>query len=151
VAHGDVGLIHDEELVVRVVCDPRHIAKKDGSIKPSIFPPSHIAKKGLSMMRPKHLTAIELKLHADAVASHHPKDTAVGVIEGEASKIRALVDEGGERLVCLFEDPVIDEPGELDNPAHALLVVARELSEDDIAEIRTKLTLLFGPLRRFAA
>ncbi|MCY4316922.1 MAG: hypothetical protein OXC66_12520 [Roseovarius sp.] len=81
VAQGELGLIEPDELVARVVCNPRHIYKKDGSIKPGVFPPSHIAKTGLSLMRPEHLNEDELKMQADAIASHSIKDTAIGVIE----------------------------------------------------------------------
>ena len=152
VALGELGLIQPDELVARVVCDPRHIKKSDGTIKPGVIPPSHVAKKGLSLMRPKHLTADELKMHANAVASHDPKDTAVGVIDCEARKIRALVGEDGARSVCLFDDPVKDDPVLPDNPAHVLLITSREMPAEDIAEIRTRLvTELFGDLRSFAA
>ena len=152
VAHGDLGLIEPDELVSRVVCDPRHIYKKDGSIKPGVFPPSHIKEKGLSLMRPRHLSENELKMHADAIASHSEKDTAVGVIEGEAKVIRALEEADGTRSVCLFDDPVKDDPLVPDNPAHALLIAAKEMGDDDIAEIRTRLlTEVFGDLRQFAA
>lgn len=152
VAHGALGLIEKEELVSRVVCDPRHISKKDGSIKPGVFPPSHIKEKGLSLMRPRYLSDEELKMHADAIASHSEKDTAVGVIEGEAQIIRALKEADGTRSVCLFGDPVKDDPVVPDNPAHALLIAAQEMGDDDIAEIRTRLlTEVFGDLRHFAA
>jgi len=152
VALGELGLIEPGELVARVVCDPRHISKKDGTIKPGVFPPSHIAKKGLSLMRPKHLSKDELKMHADAIASHDEKDTAVGVIECEVGDIRALVATDGTRSICLFDDPVKDDPVVPDNPAHALLIAAKEMTDEDIAEIRTRLlTELFSGLRRFAA
>lgn len=152
VALGELGLIEPDEIISRVVCDPRHIYKKDGSIKPGVFPPSHIKEKGLSLMRSKHLSEGELKMHADAIASHSEKDTAVGVIEGEAHVIRSLEDEDGTRSVCLFDDPVKDDPAVPDNPAHALLIAAKEMGDDDIAEIRTRLlTEVFGELRRFAA
>jgi hypothetical protein len=149
-AHGDLGLIEPEEPLARVVCDPRHISRKDRSIKPGVFPPSHIAEKGLSLMRPRHLSDAELKMHADAIASHDEKDIAVGVIEGEARAIRALVEADGNRSVCLFDDPVKDDPDIPDNPAHALLVAARQMPAEDIAEIRTRLlTEVFGSLNRF--
>jgi hypothetical protein len=150
VAHGVLGPVEPDEIVARVVCDPRHLTK-NGSIKPGVFPPSHIAKKGLSLMRPGHLTAEGLKMHSDAVAAHDVRDTAVGVIECKASIIRALVDADGTRSVCLFDDPVIDEPALPDNLAHALLIVAKEVPDEDVAEIRTRLLLAFGDLRRFAA
>ena len=152
VALSEFGLIQPEELVVRVVCDPRHIKKSDGTIKPGVIPPSHVAKKGLSLMRLGHLSEDDLRRQADAVASHDPKDTAVGVIECEASRIRALTGKDGTRSVCLFDDPVKDDPVLPDNPAHALLIATKDMLEEDIAEIRTRLvTESFGDLRHFAA
>lgn len=151
VARGEFGVVDPKETVARVVCDPRHIRKGDGSIRPGIFPPSHIATKGLSLMRPQHLTSDELKGHADAVAAHDERDTAVGVIECTAEAIRALTQEDGIRSVCLHDDPVVDDPVLPDNPAHALLLSARELPPEDIAEIRDNLLRIFGGLRRFAA
>jgi len=149
IAHGTLGLIEPSEMVARVVCDPRHL-RKDGSIKPGVFPPLHIAKKGLSLMRPRHLTCDELKIHSNAVAAHDDRDTAVGVIECRASIIRALIETDGTRSVCLFDDPVIDDPVVPDNLAHALLIAAKEVPEEDVTEIRTRLVLAFSALRRFA-
>ena len=150
VAHGDLGLIEPDELVARVVCNPRHM-RKDGSIKPGVFPPSHIKDKGLSLMRPKHLSSEALKKHADAIASHDKKDTAVGVIECKAHAIRELTEADGTRSVCLFDDPVKGAPTLPDNPAHALLIAAKEMPDEDITEIRVRLLSLFGGLRRFGA
>lgn len=101
-------------------------------------------------MRSMHLSAGDLMMHADAIASHGKEDTAVGVIEGKAQVIRELKAADGERSVCLFDDPVDGSPLVPENPAHALLVAAREMNDDDIAEIRTRLlTEIFGNLRRF--
>lgn len=151
VARGELGLIKPDELVARVVCDPRHISKKDGSIKPGVLPPSHIKERGLSLLRPNYLSEDELKMHADAIASHGEKDTAVGVIECRAGTIRALFEADGSRSVCLFDDPMKDDPVVPDNPAHALLIATKLMPDEDIVEIRTRLlTELFSDLRRFA-
>lgn len=149
-AHGDLGLIAHDEPVARIVCDPRHIRKSDGALRPGVFPPSHIAKSGLSLLRPRHLTDDEVKMHADAIASHDPKDKAVGVIDCEAGPIRALVEADNIRSVCLFDDPVKNDPKLPDNPAHASLIAAREMPEDDINEVRDRLLDLFSDLKRFA-
>ncbi|MCY4292390.1 MAG: hypothetical protein OXC72_11630 [Roseovarius sp.] len=50
----------------------------------------------------------------------------------------------------MFDDPIKDNPKALDNPAHALLVAAKEMPLEDIAKIRTYLTKLFSDLRRFS-
>lgn len=149
VAHGEVGLIAHDEPVARVVCDPRHILKKGGGIKPGVFPPSHIRTKGLSLMRPNYLTPEELRAHADAIASNDPNDKAVGVIDCEAGGIRAFVEADGTRIVCLFDDPIKDDPTLPDNPAHASLIAAKEIPEDDINEVRDRLLDLFSDLKRF--
>ena len=150
VAHGELGLIEPSESVARVVCNPRHISKKDESIKPGVFPPSHIAKKGLSLMRLNHLSEDELKMHADAIASHDKKDTAVGVIKCDVKAIRNLVEADGTRSVCLFDDPVKDDPVVPDNPAHALLIAAKPMSEKQVAKVREHLLYtLFSGLQRF--
>lgn len=132
------------------MCDPRHILKNGGGIKPGIFPPSHIAKAGLSLLRRRHLTADEIKMHADAIASHNTKDKAVGIIDCEAGPIRALVEADGIRSVCLFDDPVKDDARLPDNPAHASLIAAREMPEEDINELRDRLLDVFSQLKRFS-
>lgn len=151
VSHGKLGRIEPVEMVSRVVCDPRHIRKSDGTLKPGIFPPSHIQRSGLSLLRTAHLSPEDLRRHADAVAGHDPKDRAVGTIDCPASKIRAIVDDEGFRWICLYDDPVKNDPKLPDNPAHATLIASREVGEDDVVEIRTRLTLAFGALIRFPA
>jgi hypothetical protein len=65
-------------------------------------------------------------------------------------RLRAIVDAEGERLLCLFDDPVKDERGLPDNPAQATAIAASEVTDADIPQIKTLLTLAFGPLRRLA-
>lgn len=149
VSHGDLGVIKDSEFVVRVVCQPRHINKKDGSIKPGVFPPTHIAKRGLSLMRRKHLNADELRCHADAVAAHDPRQNAVGVIACQARDIRSLKEDDGTRSVCLFDNPIVGDPTCCDNPAHALLIAARQMEDEDIERIRFHLLQAFNELSPF--
>lgn len=151
ITHGTIGPIDDKEQIARVVCSPRHIMKSDGSIKPGVFPPKHIAEKGLSLIRSSYLNAEELKMHAEIIASHNPKDNAVGTIEATAESIRSLVNEEGNRCVCLFADPIENIEDIPDNPAHALVIATPNLTAEDVAEVRTRLLLLFSPLRQFAA
>ena len=88
-------------------------------------------------------------MHADSVAAHNPVDIAEGVIECKASAIRELVDSSGVRSVCLFDDPVIGHEGVPDNPALATLIATRDVEEVEMAEIRTRLSLAFSPVRKF--
>ena len=101
-------------------------------------------------MRKDHLNDKELKLHADAIASHDPKDEAVGFIACQAEQIRMMFLDDCTRAVCLLDDPIADDPELPDNPAHALLLATRKLPDEDVAEIRTKLRQAFGDLQRFA-
>ena len=150
VALSELGVIGPEEVVARVLFNPQHI-KADGTVRSGLFSPTDIREKGISLVRPEHLTPEALKAQADALAAnYHKPRTAEGVIECKAEKVRAILDGQGERLLCLFDDPV-EAKGDLPaNPAHAMAIAAREVSDADISKIKTLLTLAFGPLRRFA-
>jgi hypothetical protein len=92
-----------------------------------------------------------LKVQADALAAnYHKPRTAEGLIECKAEDVRAIFDDRGDRLLCLFDDPVEATAAMPANPAHAMAIAAREVSDADISQIKTMLTLAFGPLRRFA-
>lgn len=64
--------------------------------------------------------------------------------------MRAIFDAQGERLLYLFYDPVKAKGALPANPVHATAIAAREVSDADIPQIKTLLTLAFGPLRRLA-
>jgi hypothetical protein len=150
VALSELGLIGPGEIVARILFNPQHI-KADGTVKSGLWSPTDIRKKGVSLVRPEHLSPEALKAQADALAAnYHKPRTAEGVIECKAEKVRAIFDDQGERLLCLFDDPVKATEALPANPAHALAITAREVSDADIPQIKTMLTLAFGPLRRFA-
>ena len=146
---GELGLIGPEEVVARILFNPQHI-KADGTVKPGLFSPKDIREKGVSLVRSEHLSPDGLKAQADAIAAnYHKARTAEGVIECTAEKVRTILDDHGERLLCLFDDPVKAAAALPANPAHAMAIAAREVSDADIPQIKTMLTLAFGPLRRF--
>jgi len=150
VSVGDLGVIAADEVVARILFNPQHI-KADGTVRSGLFSPKDIREKGVSLVRPKHLTPEALKAQADAVAeNYHKPRTAEGVIECEARKVRAILDDDGERLLCLFDDPVEAKAGLPENPAHATAIGARKITDADIPQIKTLLTLAFGPLRKFS-
>ncbi len=150
VAQSELGLICPEEVVARILFNPQHI-KADGSVKSGLWSPTDIRKKGVSLVRPEHLQPEALKAQADALAAnYHKHRTAEGMIECKAERVRAIFDDQGERLLCLFDDPVKPTATLPANPAHAMAIAAREVSDADISQIKTMLTLAFGPLRRFA-
>ncbi|MFG6549431.1 hypothetical protein ACGYLV_10255 [Sulfitobacter sp. M21595] len=145
-----MGLVEPHEVVARILFNPQHI-KADGTVRSGLFSPKDIREKGVSLVRSERISPQELKAQAEAIAeNYHKPRTAEGVIECKAEQIRDLVDEEGSRLFCLFDDPVVGQNGLPDNPAHATAIASNVLSDADIAQIKTLLTLSFGPLRRFA-
>lgn len=151
VARGKLGVVLPEEVVSRILFNPQHI-RRDGTVKSGLFSPTDIREKGVSLVRSQHLKPAELKELADALAKrYHKPRSAEGVIECKAEEVRKIVDAEGVRLICLLDDPVVGAIGVPDNPAHAIAVAARKISDEDIAEIKTLLTEAFGALRRFSA
>lgn len=150
VALGDLGLIGPEEVVARILFNPQHI-KADGTVRSGLFSPKDIREKGVSLVRLAHLSPEALKEQADAVAAnYHKPRTAEGVIECQAEKVRSIFGDQGERLLCLFDDPVEAKDSLAANPAHATAIASREVTDADVSQIKTLLTLAFGPLRRFS-
>lgn len=143
-SHGNLGSVKDAERLVRVVFNPNHIRKKCGGLKPGVFPLSHIAKSGLSLMRLEHLTPEELAQKSKDVADSAEGQGVAGVLVGKASRIRGMVDSDARRLMCVVDDPVINHPKIPDNIAHAISVSSIERSEDDIQELRADLLDLFS-------
>ena len=149
-AVGDLGVIGPKEIVARILFNPQHITA-NGGVRSGVFSPKDIREKGVSLVRPEHLTPDDLKAQADAIAAnYHKPRTAEGVIECRAEQVRAILDEHGERLLCLFDDPVKATDSLPSNPAHATAIAAVEISDADIPQIKTLLTLAFGPLRKFS-
>jgi hypothetical protein len=106
VALSDLGLIRSDEVVARILFNPQHI-KADGTVRSGLFSPTDIRKRGVFLVRPAHLTPEALTNLAKAiVANYHKPRTAEGVIQCKAERLRAIVDAEGERLLCLFDDPV---------------------------------------------
>ena len=150
IALSDLGVIGPEEVVARILFNPQHI-KADGTVRSGLFSPTDIREKGVSLVRLEHLTPEALMAQANAVAAkYHKPRTAEGVIECEAKKVRAIFDTQGERLLCLYDDPTKAMKDLPANQAHATAIAAVELTDADISQIKTLLTLAFGPLRRFA-
>lgn len=150
VALSDLGIIGPQEVIARILFNPQHI-KADGTVRSGLFSPTDIREKGVSLVRPEHLTPEGLKAQADALAeNYHKPRTAEGVIECKAETVRAIIDGQGERLLCLFDDPVKATQALPANPAHAMAIATREVTDADISQIKTLLTLAFGPLRRFS-
>lgn len=145
-SHGEFGPINDSERVARVVTYPNHF-RKDGGIKPGLFPPSHIRDGGLSLMRLNMMNEEELSKQAQAVAMSKPGEEPRGVRTCNASALRAIVDdEQGGRSLCVKDDPIKDDKCLPDNPAHAIAIGTRYQDDPEILRIRGELIEVFGEL-----
>jgi hypothetical protein len=140
IARGPCGLITNDEVIARLVFSPDHIRASDKSVKPGAFPLSHIKEKGLSLVRPKQMSAKALKTFAKAVAGITEDREWYGQFEFVAGLPRSLTDDDGNRSVCVFEDPTEKDGRVPENPAHTLLISAiHPMTEADAKEVRAAL------------
>lgn len=142
VARSTFGTVQNKERLGRIVLSKNHINKKTGEVKPSVFPPSHIGKTGLSLMRIDMMDEHELTHQADAVADKASIENVVaGVLVSFASELRKLQNDSAERLLCVVDDPT-DE-----NEAHSFAIKTVVVQDEaDIKEIRDALLTMFLPL-----
>lgn len=147
--HGELGPVGDDEVLMRLVVSPRHIAR-DGSVKPSLFPTSHIQSSGLSLMRRDHMNAESAKVQAEAIAAT-ANGAPVGFRMVSAKVLRAEVDKAGARALCVIDDPVIGQEPLPDNPAHAYAIQSRPSEghdHPDVQQIQSRLVKAFGDVVR---
>ncbi|NTI99286.1 hypothetical protein G6L07_03035 [Agrobacterium rhizogenes] len=90
--------------MARLVNSPNHY-RKNGKIKPGVFPPSHIAKSGVSLMRVEHMPEEFISEMSNAIASQLSGQTASGLLIRTASDVRGIQDDDGLRALCLLDDP----------------------------------------------
>ena len=129
---------HDE-LLGRLLYFPDHV-RSDLTPKPGAFPISHIKEKGLSLVRVNRLDQKAFVAFACALANQSTDRTWYGHVEFGANVARAIKDEDGCRMICLFEDPTDDCANIPENPAHATLISASHpMSEADAKEVRAEL------------
>lgn len=146
VSHSELGPVKNHERLGRVVTSPNHI-KADGTIKPSLFPPTHLIGSGLSLLRVDEMSAEEIERQVLAIAGTKPGETPKGLRLCVTQRIRDLHDENrGHRALCVVDDPVIGHPKLPDNPAHAIVIRSAEQSLADAIQLRGLLADLFSPL-----
>ncbi len=141
-SHGDLGPVDDRERLARLVTSPNHF-RKDGGLKPGVFPLSHIRTSGLSLMRVDHMAETVITDISHKIAAQKRGESPSGLLIGTALQLRALKDDAEHRLLCVIDDPVLDAPPFPDNPAHAIAVSAKERSDEEILEIQSTLLELF--------
>ena len=137
---GEIGA----ETLDRIVRSPEHFIKGTTRLKPSIFPPSHISHKGLSLNRVDKLPVEDFCAFCDAVAKMKPDQEWKGGFQFAAEIIRSFKDADGNRTLCLFDDPVeeIKTPQGVipANDGHAIVIASdNNIPEEDVKEIRAHL------------
>lgn len=144
-SHSDLGPVQNAERLGRVITSPNHV-RKDGSLKPGTFPPSHINAAGLSLIRVDHLHNDALSLVAKAIALTKAGEELKGLALCKAETLRQIRDEqNGARSLCVIDDPVKDAPPAPDNPAHAIAIKSGEQDETEVLRIRGLLIDIFSP------
>jgi len=135
VAIGPHGPIADDEALYRAAFSPHHLDKK-GRLKPSVFPPSHIAKKGLSLVRTEKIETSTLANFCSSLAAMQKGREWCGGYEFRCSVLREITDQDGQRI-CVFDDPTKAGNGVPANDAHAIAVSHDgAMSDEDAMEIR---------------
>jgi len=135
----------DHERLARVATHPNHF-RKDGSIKPGMFPPKHIKETGLSLIRVDHIDEAELRRQAEAVAGCKPGETVRGVRLCSVRDLREIAEPSASRSVCVKDDPIANAMALPDNPAHAVVIRADGQDDPEILRIQGILTDVFGAL-----
>ena len=143
VGHGKLGTVLDSEQLARVITSPNHV-RKDGSLKPGAFPPTHIKRSGVSVVRTAHVTVKQMVVIADAIAGNKAGEKLSGIAVCKASAIRSIRNDNEERSLCLFDDPVEGKETLPDNPAHAIIIGSNDFDHAEILRLQGELLKLFG-------
>ena len=134
-AVGPYGPVEDGERLYRAAFSPQHF-RKNGALKPSILPPSHIARSGLSLVRNDKLSDAELVEICSAIAEAHSDREWFGGFQFTCLCVREIRDEEG-RLVCVLDDPAPEANGVPANDAHSIAISHDgDMSDEDAMEVR---------------
>lgn len=133
------------ERLARVVTYPNHF-RKDGSLKPGLFPKTHIEASGLSLIRADRIEGEELTRQAAAIAGTREGEEPSGVCVCTAERLRGVIDHEGNRSLCVKDDPMVNDPVLPDNPAHAIAIQALGKDESEALRIQGELVRLFSQL-----
>ncbi|MFN9476403.1 hypothetical protein [Acidovorax sp.] len=130
------GLIHDDEIISRVVCEPMHVNPKKLELLPSFF--SHALRAGASVQRHDISTDAQFVECVKGLVSSDTKKVWLGYVTASAREIRRLMLNGEDRDCCVY-DAALEH-----NPAHAEVHAARDIPEADRIVFRKQLRDLFA-------
>lgn len=140
VSHSEYGVILNDESVVRVLTDHHY---KGVKIRTSAFSLSDIIERGVSLVRLDKVDVIEFQNVGEDIRLAASAGAVMGALAVRASKIRSLFWPDGTRQLCLFDDPVKDEPELRDNPAHCMALSPAPIDRVQAQEIRDHLLEIF--------
>lgn len=135
------GCVTNEERLVRVLTDRHYDGAK---VKTSAFRLEDIISEGVSLVRLKMVDVVEFIAVAEDVRKAAKANDVCGALVQDAGAVRAITFDDGGRALCVFDDPVLNDPKLRDNPAHCMAVSPREIDKADAQEIRFHLLKLFA-------
>jgi hypothetical protein len=131
------GLISDNETIVRMVCSPMHVHKKQTKLMANFF--SHVATVGASAQRLDHASNHELAACIAGLVLGRDDRAWLGYVSAPAAAIRAVaLRQEGEQSFCVADAALQD------NPAHAEIHCAYRIPEADQIEYRHSLMMVFN-------
>jgi hypothetical protein len=149
ISRSEFGVIVNDERLARVAIHPIHFTKS-GQLKPAVIPIGHLngsSSDGLSLTRCDRTSAEELNRIASEIAGANVEWQFKAVIYVSAEAIRQIRDQEQNREICLYDDPVRPEDGNITNEAHALArlcFMRTEEKKHEVERLRMKLLDAFS-------
>lgn len=137
-------MVQDNETIVRVLTNKHY---KSERVQTSAFRLQDIIADGVSLVRLGMTDVAEFTAVAEDIRAAGNADDVRGAFVQKAKAVRDLRWPDGSRKLCLFDDPVANDEGRRDNPAHCMAVSPRPLERVDAQEIRDDLMTLFREVR----
>jgi hypothetical protein len=137
-------VVDDAEVLVRILTSNHYDGAK---VSTSAFRISDIIADGVSLTRLSMTDVVEFQAVAEDIRRLADATEVRGAFAARASLLRGLRHEDGSRKLCVFDDPVANEPNERDNPAHCMAVAPTQIERVDAQEIRFELMRIFSEAR----
>lgn len=133
IGHGDLGIVEDEEMLVRISPDNQEHIDENGFFRRAALQVKDFLTEGdgLSLYRHMYIDNMAEKLRQHAADPNKNGKHCYALVK--AVCIRRIADRSSKRAIC-----VIDDPQEGD-PAHALAQKVKNYGEDEAREIRNRL------------
>jgi hypothetical protein len=145
--HPSPGVVGDDELVLRVIYVPEHV-DDNGRLLPEAIPTQDLQRRldetgrirTLSVFRERYVDDHSLIELAERQIGSVPASRQFAVVcSAQTANLRALQDEVGHRVVCVVDDALADEP------SHAGLISAKELTRSKAKGVRLRLIKMLDP------